>query len=43
MEYNERVEPCQYTFYLMFGLVMLAMNFLLITHIFEYVALELNG
>lgn len=43
MDYQDRVEPCKYTGYLIFGLVMLAMNFLMITHIFDYVALEQNG
>lgn len=43
MEYKERVEPCKYIGYLMFGLIMLAMNLVMITHIFNYVALEQNG
>jgi hypothetical protein len=43
MEYKDRVEPCKYVGYLLFGLVMLGMNFVMITHIFDYVALEQNG
>lgn len=43
MEYKNRVEPCKYVGYLLFGLVMLGMNFVMITHIFDYVALEQNG
>lgn len=42
MAYQDRVEPCKYTGYLIFGLVMLAMNFLMITHIFSYVSLSQN-
>jgi hypothetical protein len=43
MEYRDRVEPCKYTFYLLFGLVMLGMNIVLVTHIFDYVLLTVNG
>lgn len=43
MEYRDRVEPCKYTLYLLFGLVMLGMNIVLVTHIFDYVLLTVNG
>ena len=43
MEYKDRVEPCQYTFYLLFGLFMLGMCIVVMTHIFDYVALTVNG
>lgn len=41
--YNERVEPCKYTGYLIFGIFMAIMSILMMVHIFNHIALIVNN
>ena len=43
MEYSERVEPGKYGFYLVFGCFMAVMSIVMMTHIFDHIALIING
>lgn len=42
MEYGERVEPCEYNFYLAFGIFMGLMSILMMIHIFRHIALVVD-
>jgi hypothetical protein len=39
MEYQDRVEPCKHTGYLVFGCFMAAACIVMMTHIFNHIAL----
>ncbi len=43
MAYSERVEPGKYAVYLVFGCFMAVMSIVMITHIFDHIALIINN
>lgn len=41
--YSERVEPCKYIGYLVFGIIMACMSIVMMVHIFNHIALIVDN